>query len=190
MRIGLFFGSFNPIHNGHLAIAQSVVDQGAVDKVRFIVSPQSPFKQKPSLAHPFDRLDLVRLAIEDNYKLEVSNIEFDMPTPNYTIDTMNELVRREPEKKFVLIVGEDNLESFQRWKKADVLLKHFEVLAYRRTGSDAESVFEHPNVEFIDGPVIDLSASFLRSQIKKGYSIEYLVPSSVSEQIKAKGLYL
>ncbi len=188
MKIGLYFGSFNPIHNGHLAIAQSMIDQGEVDKVRFIISPQSPFKKKPSLAHAFDRLDMVSRAIEDNFKMEVSNVEFDMPTPSYTIDTLLVLSEKEPEKMFVLIIGEDNVKSFHRWKKADVILKHYEVLIYQRSGSTRPEIL-HSSFRVVDGPMFELSASYLREQIKKGHSVEYLMPKVVSDFIESKRLY-
>src|SRR6187399_1125579 len=115
MKIGLFFGSFNPIHMGHMIIANLMAESTDLAKVWFVVSPQNPFKPAKSLLHEFDRFDMVRAAIHDNYKLEASNIEFNLPKPNYTIDTLTYLQERHPEKEFRIIIGEDNLQSFQNW---------------------------------------------------------------------------
>lgn len=189
-KIGLFFGSFNPIHIGHLIIANIMAESSDLKKVWFVVSPQNPFKPARSLLHEFDRFDMVRAAIHDNYKLEVSDIEFNLPKPNYTIHTLVHLQEKYPDKEFRVIMGEDNLESFRKWKNHEVILNNYGLYVYPRPGVQLSELKTHPNVRFIEAPLLDISATYIRECIRNKKSIRYLVPDAVAEIIQAKGFYL
>jgi nicotinate-nucleotide adenylyltransferase len=189
-KIGLFFGSFNPIHTGHLIIANLMVETTDLKKIWFVVSPQNPFKPSKGLLHEFDRFDMVRAAIHDNYKLEASDIEFNMPKPSYTIHTLVYLQEKHPDKKFVLVMGEDNLVNFQKWKSHEVILENYGLYIYRRPGVQLSDLRTHPNVKFVDAPLLDISATFIRNCIRNKQSIRYLVPDAVEQIIQAKGYYL
>lgn len=188
-KVGLFFGSFNPIHIGHMIIANLVKETTDVDEVWFIVSPQNPFKKNKNLLHEFDRLDMVRLATSDDYSFRVSDVEFSMPKPSYTIDTLTVLAEKHPDINFRLIIGGDNLASFPRWKNHEQILEHFGLIVYPRPNAGNSELKDHKNVRFIDAPEIDISATLIRKLIKEGKSIKYLVPEPVAVQIKAKGFF-
>ena len=188
--IGLFFGSFNPIHIGHLIIANSILEQAELSKVWFVVTPQNPFKPSKSLLHEFDRYDMVKAAIDDNYKMEATDVEFQLPRPSYTIDTLEHLTAKYPEKQFSLIIGQDNLESLHKWKSPDLILDRYGLLVYPRPNSKSSDLDNHPRVKLINAPLIDISATFIRDLIQKQKSIRYLVPEVVEEIILRKGFYL
>lgn len=188
--IGLFFGSFNPIHIGHLIIANSILEQAELSKVWFVVTPQNPFKPSKSLLHEFDRYDMVRAAIDDNYKMEATDVEFQLPRPSYTIDTLEHLTAKYPEKQFSLIIGQDNLESFHKWKSPDLILDRYGLLVYPRPNSKSSDLDNHPRVKLINAPLIDISATYIRDLIRQRKSIHYLVPERVEEIISRKGFYL
>jgi nicotinate-nucleotide adenylyltransferase len=191
MEIGLFFGSFNPIHNGHLIIAQSVLEFAKLHEVWFVVSPQNPFKKNKNLLHEFDRLDMVRLAIEDNDGFRATDIEFHMPRPSYTIDTLVYLKEKYPQNKFKLIIGGDNLAIFPKWKNNQMILEEFGLIVYPRPGSaTADDLLAHPNVNTVESPLLSISATYIRKCIREEKSIRYLVPSRVDEYIKSKKLYI
>ena len=189
MKIGLFFGSFNPIHVGHLIIANLMVEASDLKKVWFVVSPQNPLKPAKGLLHEFDRYDMVRAAVYDNYKLEVSDVEFHLPKPSYTIHTLVHLQEKHPDKEFRVIMGEDNLSNFTRWKNYRQILDHYGVYVYPRPGTQLSELRSHPNVTVVEAPLLDISATFIRERIRKGQSVRYLVPDAVEEMIKAKGHY-
>lgn len=189
-KIGLFFGSFNPIHVGHLIIANYMANFTELDEVWFVVSPQNPFKEKKSLGNMYDRLEMVNLAIEGADKLRASDIEFTLPQPSYTIDTLTYLQEKHPKKEFVLIMGEDNLQSLRKWKNADIILRDYKIIVYPRPGYDAVEMKEHPSVQMTDTPVMELSSTFLRQAIKENKSIKFYTPDKVAEFIDKKGLYL
>ena len=175
MKIGLFFGSFNPIHIGHKVIASYLVDFTDLDKVMFVVSPQNPFKQKISLLDQYHRLQIIRSEIEDNSKLEVSDIEFDMPKPSYTIDTLVRLKEKHPENDYSIIMGSDNLQNFHKWKNYEQILEDYSVYVYPRTGHEISG--SHKNIHLIEGvPQMEISSSFIRKSIKEGKDISYLMP--------------
>lgn len=190
MKVGLFFGSFNPIHTGHLIIANVVAESTDLDKVWFVVSPQNPFKPSKSLLHEFDRYDMVQAAIQDNYKFEVTDIEFHLPKPSYTIHTLTYLSEKHPDKDFKLILGEDNLERFHNWKNYGQILSNYGLYVYPRPHAQPSILKEHPSVHMVDAPLIDISATFIRNKIRSGQSIRYLVPDTVNERIIAKKFYL
>ena len=189
VKIGLFFGSFNPIHVGHLIIANIMAETTDLKKVWFVVSPQNPFKPSKGLLHEFDRFDMVRAAIHDNFKLEVSDIEFHMPKPSYTIHTLIYLQEKHPDKEFVIIMGEDNLPSFQKWKNYQSILDNHEIYVYPRPGVQLSELRSHPKVRFVQAPLLDISATFIRECVRKQQSIRYLVPDAVEGIIRAKGYF-
>ena len=188
-KIGLFFGSFNPIHIGHLVIANVMAENTDLAKVWLIVSPQNPLKPSKGLLHEFDRYDLVKAAIADNYKLEVSDIEFHLPKPSYTIHTLVRLRELHPDKEFKVIVGEDNLENFAKWKNYQQILDQFGLYLYPRPNVTNSDFKRHPNVKLIDAPLLDISATFIRNCIKNNKSIRYLVPETVETMIRVKNFY-
>jgi len=189
-KIGLFFGSFNPIHTGHLIVANLMAEATDLKKVWFVVSPQSPFKSSKGLLHEFDRYDMVRAAIFDNYKLEVSDVEFHLPKPSYTIHTLVHLQEKHPDKEFKIIIGEDNLANFIKWKNYKQILDNHGLYVYPRPNAQPSELKVHPNVTFVDVPTLDISATFIRNCIRKKQSVRYLVPDAVEEMIRAKGFYL
>ncbi|MBS1505011.1 MAG: nicotinate-nucleotide adenylyltransferase [Bacteroidetes bacterium] len=189
MKVGLFFGSFNPIHVGHLAIANIMAENTDLSKVWFVVSPQNPLKPSKGLLHEFDRYDMVKAAIADNYKFEVSDVEFHLPKPSYTIYTLANLREKHPGKEFVLILGEDNLENFTQWKNHEEILKQFGLYVYPRPRVTNSPLKSHPHVKMIDAPLFDISATYIRQCIKSNKSIRYLVPEVVEQMIRTKGFY-
>ena len=189
MKIGLFFGSFNPIHIGHLIIANYMCTQTPLEQVWFVVSPQNPFKAKSSLARDYDRLHLVRLAIESNNNLRASNIEFDLPKPSYTIDTLIHLREKYPDHEFVLIMGGDNLETFHKWKNYEIILRDYEIYVYKRPAYELGELEHHPKIRIFEAPLMHISASYIRDCIQKGYSVQYLVPEEVFEYLSSSSLY-
>lgn len=191
MKIGLFFGSFNPIHIGHLIIANTIVDQKDVDQVWFVISPLNPFKSSKSLLHEFDRLDMVERAIEDNFNLRASDVEFNMPKPSYTIDTLTYLSSKHPQHTFRLIIGEDNLKNFHKWKNYEAILEYYGLDVYPRPlALSNNKIKNHPNVRMVQAPLLDISATYIREAIKSGRSIKYIVHDKVEQYIADKKLYL
>ena len=187
--IGLFFGSFNPIHVGHLVIANYMVTHTDLKQVWLVVTPQNPFKKKDSLANDYDRLHLVRLAIADNPNLRDSKIEFGLPQPSYTVDTLAYLKEQYPNKDFTLIMGGDNIASFHKWKNYEYILEHHQIYVYSRPNAGRGEVADHPNVHFFDAPLMDISASYIRKCIKEGKSVRYLVTEPVYEYLAGSSLY-
>lgn len=188
-KIGLFFGSFNPIHIGHLVIANVMAENTDLARVWFIVSPQNPFKPSKGLLHEFDRYDMVKAAIADHYKLEASDVEFHLPKPSYTIFTLTKLTELYPEKKFKVILGEDNLLNFTKWKNYEQILEHYGLYVYPRPHVTNSELKRHPNVKMVDAPLLDVSATYIRECIKNNKSIRYLVPEAVEQMIRSKHFY-
>ncbi len=190
MKIGLFFGSFNPIHIGHMIVANVMIEATDIRKIWFVVSPQNPFKKSHNLLHEFDRLDMVRAATYENYNMDVSDIEFKMPRPSYTIDTMTWLSEKYPSNEFVLIIGEDNLKEFPKWKNSDKILENYELYVYPRPMATESVLKQHPKVKLVSAPKVDISATFVRNFVKSGKSIQYLVPASVADMIRSKKFFI
>ncbi len=192
MKVGLFFGSFNPIHTGHLILAHSICEEADLDKIWFVVSPQNPFKEKSSLLHEFDRYDLVQKAIEGDHRFDVSDVEFHMPKPSYTVDTLAHLTETFPSYDFHLIMGEDNLASFHKWKNYEQLLALTSILYYPRENKKTikEEILNSPKVNKVDASLLQISSTYIRAKIKDGKSIKYLVPDKVAELINEKGFYM
>lgn len=189
MKIGLFFGSFNPIHVGHLIIGNIMVESTDLEQVWYVVSPHNPLKSKGSLIHEFDRYDMVQAAINEAYHLRVSDIEFNMPKPSYTVDTLAYLADRHSEHHFSLIIGEDNLRSFPKWKNYETILEHYGLYVYPRPNGNVSELAEHPNVQFVKAPILDISATYIRNLVKENKSLQFLVPDAVAQLIKARKLY-
>ncbi|MEP1097068.1 MAG: nicotinate (nicotinamide) nucleotide adenylyltransferase [Cyclobacteriaceae bacterium] len=188
--IGLFFGSFNPIHIGHMIIANLVKETTTVEEIWFVVSPQNPFKKNKNLLHEFDRLDLITVAIAGDYKFKVSDIEFNMPKPSYTIDTLALLREKHPDKRFRLIIGGDNLASFTKWKNHKEIIDQFGLIVYPRPNAPETDLLSAENVEVIEAPELDISATLIRKLIKEKKSVKYLVPEAVEAKIQKEGYYL
>jgi len=177
------------VHVGHLIIANYLVEHSSMEEVWMVVSPQNPFKEKKSLAKDYDRLHLVQLAVEDNPKLKASNAEFSLPKPSYTIDTLTYLSEKYPKHEFCLIMGGDNLGSFHKWKNYDLILKHYQIYVYNRPGYDLGDLASHEKVQVLEAPLMQISASFIRKQIKEKKSVQYLVSEPVLEYLNSSNLY-
>jgi len=191
MKVGLYFGTFNPIHIGHLTIANYLVEHSDLDQVWFVVTPQSPFKKKSSLLDDHQRLEMVYLATKDYDKLRPSDIEFGLKQPNYTIDTLTYLFEKFPKHEFSLIMGEDNLKSFHKWKNYEQILENHEILVYPRLSDDkTENKFEdHPKIFNISAPIMELSSTFIRKNIKAGKNIRPMLPDKVWHYIDEMNFY-
>ena len=191
MKIGLFFGTFNPIHVGHLTIANHMVEYTDLDQVWFVVTPHSPFKKKNSLLDDHQRLEMVYRAVKDYAKLRQSDIEFNQPQPNYTINTLSYLEEKYPEHSFALIMGEDNLKSFHKWKNYRVMLELYDIYVYPRMSvGNVETKFEdHPKIHHIDAPIMELSSTFIRRSIKEGKNVRPMLPEHVWEYLDEMNFY-
>ena len=189
MNVGLFFGSFNPIHNGHLILAQSALNMTDLDRVWFVVSPQNPFKKKKNLLSEYDRYTMVEMAVRNNDNFRASNIEFSLPKPSFTIDTLTHLADRYRSYKFALIMGQDNLTHFHKWKNYEAILNYYRIFVYPRGNEEPNELVEHPNVELFEAPLLDISATFIRKTIQAGRSVRYLVPDAVYEYLGESGVY-
>lgn len=186
MNIALFFGSFNPIHIGHMIIANMAAQTSDIDQVWFVLSPQNPFKQKSTLLKEQERLHLIHLAIDDNPKLRVTDIEFRLPKPSYTIDTLTHLKEKYPQHAFSLIMGSDNVEQVSEWKNGNLILANHKIIVYKRT---EEIKMMHTNVSYLDFALLDISATFIRQKIKDGLNMNYFLPEKVWKYIEEYKLY-
>ncbi|NNF85263.1 MAG: nicotinate-nucleotide adenylyltransferase [Winogradskyella sp.] len=181
MKIGLFFGTFNPIHVGHLTIANHIAEHSDLDQVWFVVTPMSPFKKNQSILDDNQRLEMVYRATKDYTKLQPCDIEFGMPQPNYTINTLTYLKEKYPDHKFSLLMGEDNLNTFHKWKNYELILEHYSLYVYPRiTKSAAKSKYnDNHKVNFVDAPIMEISSTFIRKEIKAGRNIRPMLPEQV-----------
>lgn len=190
MNIALYFGSFNPIHIGHLIIANSVLLEAKIDKVWFVVSPQNPFKSSEGLLPESQRYYLTQIATEDNSNFYVSNIEFGMPKPSYTIDTLIYLKERYPDYRFSILMGGDNMASLHKWKNYEKILEDYTIYVYKRSDVEKSQFQNHPNVNYLNVPLMDISSSMIRHRIKNRQSIQYLVLDKVVDEIEKGRFYL
>jgi len=188
MNIGLYFGSFNPIHIGHLIIANHVLNETSINKIWFIVSPQNPFKESKTLLNEFDRLHLVRLATQDDNRIKCSDIEFNLPKPSYTSNTLTFLSEKYPEHQFSLIMGSDSYQNLDKWKNYETIINNYPVYVYQREGHEIKKTFDKEAV-ILNAPIIQISASQIREHIKSAKSIRYLVPEIVREEIESRKFY-
>lgn len=199
MKIGLYFGSFNPIHIGHLILANYIANTQDVDQIWFVISPQNPFKEKKSLLADNHRLALVKEAIEDNPKFRASDIEFNLPTPSYTVNTLEHLREKYPNYDFSLIMGEDNLRSFHKWKNYEVILERHRIFVYprvmtiqeaRKETLDSNNLKNHSQIQFCeDAPLMKISSSYIRKAIKNGQDTKYLLSEPVWKYIDEMNFY-
>ena len=191
MKIGLYFGSFNPIHIGHLVIANHLAEYSDLDQIWFVVTPHNPFKKKSSLLDDFQRLEMVYRATQDYTKLKPSDIEFNLPQPNYTINTLVHLQEKHPDYAFSLIMGEDNLKSFHKWKNYELILENHHIYVYPRISKDrVETQFDgHKNIHVIDAPIMMLSSTFIRKSIKAGKNVQPMLPQHVWEYLDEMNFY-
>lgn len=189
MKIGLFFGSFNPIHTGHLIIAGYMASHTDLEKVWLIVSPHNPLKKAGDLINTYDRLEMAKLAIETSTQIEVSDIELKLPRPSYTIDTLIHLQEKFPQHQFVLIMGSDNLNSLHKWKNYEILLRDYQIYVYPRPGFENTVFIDHFSVTITDTPLIEISSTFIRKSIAQKKSVQYFLPDNVLEFIDSKNLY-
>lgn len=188
--IGLFFGSFNPIHVGHLIVANSMLELTNIDEVWFVVSPQNPLKERQTLLADHHRMQMVRVAIDDNYKMRACDVEMHLPIPSYTVVTLAHLSEQHPDKRFSLIIGGDNLENFRRWRNYEFILEHYDLYVYPRPGCHPEDeLANHPHVHMVDVPMMDISSSYIRKQIEEGHPPRYMLTEPVFNYLTEMHFY-
>lgn len=191
MKIGLYFGTFNPIHVGHLIIANHMAEHADLDQVWMVVTPHNPLKKKSTLLDDYHRLQMVHLATKDFPKIKPSDIEFKLSQPNYTVNTLVHLQEKYPNHEFSLIMGEDNLKSLYKWKNYEVILEHHDIYVYPRISSEIENLElkNHPKIHLIDAPVVEISSTDIRDNIKKGKNVQPLLPHKVWDYIDHNNFY-
>ncbi|WP_405211267.1 nicotinate (nicotinamide) nucleotide adenylyltransferase [Dokdonia sp. Asnod2-E02] len=191
MKIGLYFGTFNPIHIGHLAIANHMAEYSDLDKIWMVITPHNPFKKKSSLLNNHHRYQMVMEAVEHYDKIEPSNIEFDLPQPNYTVFTLAHLEEKYPQHEFCLIMGEDNLKSLHKWKNYEVILERHDIYVYPRISEGTvETQFDnHPKIHKVDAPIMEISSTMIRKAIKEDKNIRPLLPPEVYTFIDEMSFY-
>ena len=189
MKIGLYFGSFNPIHNGHMAIANYMLEFTDLNEIWFVISPQNPFKLRQNLLPDYQRLELANIAINDTKGMRSSNIEFSLPKPSFTIDTLAYLYDKHPDKEFVLIMGSDNLINFHKWKNFNEILRNHQLYIYPRPNVEQLELMKHPNVKIVNAPLMEISSSFIRKAIKEEKNVQFFLPYKVWAYIKEMHFY-
>nr|WP_315254220.1 nicotinate (nicotinamide) nucleotide adenylyltransferase [uncultured Flavobacterium sp.] len=191
MKIGLYFGTYNPIHVGHLIIANHMAEHADLDQVWMVVTPHNPLKKKATLLEDHHRLQMVYLATEDFPKIKPSDIEFKLPQPNYTVNTLIHLHEKYPDYEFSLIMGEDNLKTLHKWKNYETILQHHDIYVYPRISSEAENLElkNHPKIHLIDAPIVEISSTIIRDTIKKGKNVQPLLPHKVWDYIDHNNFY-
>ena len=190
-KVGLFFGTFNPIHTGHLIIANHMAEYSDLEEIWLVLTPHNPHKKKSSLLDNHHRLEMVYRACEGYEKLKPSNIEFDLPQPNYTVNTLAHLQEKFPTNDFCLIMGEDNLKSFHKWKNSDVILENHEIYVYPRItpGTVVEKYQSHPKITRVGAPIVEISSTFIRKAIKNSKNIKPLLNKEVWDYIDQMNFY-
>lgn len=189
MKVGLFFGSFNPIHVGHLVLANYMLSFTDLDKLWFVVSPHNPLKEKKTLLADHHRLEMVNRAIGDHPRLRASDIEFKLPQPSFTVNTLAWLSEKYPDYKFALIMGADNLNSLRKWKNYEVILEHYQIYVYPRPGFDGGDLRNHPSVVFTEAPVIEISSTFIREAVKNKKDVQYFMPAAAWKYLDEMNFY-
>lgn len=188
-KIGLYFGSFNPVHIGHLIIANTMLQYGELDEVWLVVSPQNPLKQRGELLADQERLKMAGLAVGDNPRLKACDIEFSLPLPSYTIHTLSALSRQYPDVQFCLLMGSDNLDGFKRWKSWEEILDGYSLYVYPRPGTESCELVSHNHVKLVPVPMMDISSTYIRAQIAAGKDVKYLVPEPAYLYLKKNHFY-
>ena len=189
MKIGLFFGSYNPIHIGHLIIANYMANHTKLEQVWLVVSPHNPLKEKSALINMYDRLEMCKLAVDEATNIRVSDVELKLPQPSYTIDTLIYLQEKYPEHEFSIIMGADNLKSFKKWKNYEIILRDYHIHVYPRPGIEASGFENHPSITITQTPLMELSSTFIRSSIKADKNVQYFLTEPVLKFIESKNLY-
>lgn len=189
MKIGLFFGSFNPVHIGHMALANYMLEFTDLNRVWFVVSPHNPLKNKASLLADHHRLALVQQAIGDNNKIKASDIEFALTKPSYTVNTLVHLAEKYPKNEFALIMGSDNLESLHKWKNYEVILNQYTIYVYPRPGFPGGQFTTHKNVVMTDAPVMSISSTMIRNAIKEKKDVRYFMPTAAWNYLEEMHFY-
>ena len=191
MKVSLYFGTFNPIHIGHLVIANHLAEYSDLNQIWFVVTPQSPFKIKQSMLDNYQRLEMVYRATKEYDKLKPSDIEFNLPQPNYTVNTLAYLQEKHPKYEFSLIMGEDNLKGLHKWKNYEWILLNHKIYVYPRLSEGViETKFEdHPHIQKIDAPIMELSSTFIRNAIKQGKNVKPMLPEHVWEYLDEMNFY-
>jgi nicotinate-nucleotide adenylyltransferase len=190
MKVGLYFGSFNPIHHGHLIIASYVLQHSGLDQLWFMVSPQNPFKQSSSLLNEYHRLYLVQIAIEGEKDLRAMDIEFRLPKPSYTANTLIYLEEKYPTYQFSIIMGSDSFSNLPKWKNAEYIIKNYPIYVYQRAGEEIDpKINGDAHTIILQAPLLQISSTYIRENIKHGRSIRFLVPEKVREEIESNGYY-
>ncbi len=189
MKTGLFFGSFNPVHNGHMVIAQYMAEFTDLEQVWMVVTPHNPLKPAGSLLNDYQRLHLVELAIGNYRKIKLSKIEFGLPKPSYTINTLEHLREKFPQHTFALIMGSDNLQTLNKWKNYEQIISGYEIYVYPRPGNDGGELKSHPNVKMTEAPHMDISSTFIRNAIKAKKDVRYMMPEKVFDYIDEMHFY-
>jgi nicotinate-nucleotide adenylyltransferase len=188
MKIGLYFGSFNPIHVGHLIIANHILNYTSLEQVWFVVSPQNPFKSSHSLLNEYHRLHLVNVAIDGETRLRASSVEFKLPKPSYTVDTLAYLTEKYPQQSFTIIMGSDGFQNLDKWKNYTSLVKNHSFYIYKRPGFEITETFG-ARITVLDAPLLDISSTRIRNMVKEKKSIRFLVPDVVNDEIEKNGYY-
>jgi nicotinate-nucleotide adenylyltransferase len=188
VKIGLYFGSFNPIHTGHLIIANHLLNSTNLTKVWFIVSPQNPFKENSTLLNEYSRIHLLKLATEDDYRIKVSDIEFNLPKPSYTATTLIHLEEKYPGNEFSIIMGSDSFQNLHKWKNYESITKNYPIYIYLRPGFEVKNDI-NASIQIVEAPLLEISSTSIRELIKNGKSIRYMVPDIVMEEIEKGGYY-
>ena len=188
MNIGLYFGSFNPVHVGHLIIANHLLNSSDLKRIWFVVSPQNPFKDKENLLDEYNRLYLLKLAIEDDNRMKAVDIEFTLPKPSYTATTLVHLEEKYPDNQFSIIMGSDSFQNLHKWKNYEAIIKNYSIYVYRRLGFEIKNDI-NAKLNVVDAPFLQISATEIRKMIKEKKSIRYMVPDKVREEIERGGYY-
>lgn len=189
MKIGLFFGSFNPVHHGHMILANYMLEFTDLDKIWFVVSPHNPLKEKSSLLADHHRLEMVTRAIGDHPKLKASDIEFRLPQPSFTIHTLAHLSEKYPDVQFALIMGADNLQSLHKWKNYEQILEHYDIYVYPRTGVTNDELLKHQRIHVTEAPLMNISSTFIRQGIKAGKDMRYFIPAESFQYLEEMHFY-